>query len=161
MPNISVLCQEFQRLYRTKRTGHKGKCWFTPNWGRLLLPARGHTSLKCIVNPGATCTNQWVITKDRHTWNFLRHFQHPVKWYSFSWSWRAKHTQLITEEYLRTLKNQCSPFKVPNFHSPFQLILLELYSSYKYQKDCSLSLRRNVLSWSITLEYKNQSFLML
>lgn len=136
MPNISGLCQEFQVHYRTKRTGHTGNYWFTPNWERLFLLVRGHTSVKCIVNQKATCTNQWVISEDRYTcgwkhlnfisthWNFLRHFQPLVNRHGFSW--RAKHTQLIIEEKQIKLNNQCSTFKVPYFHPPFNLILLEL-----------------------------------
>lgn len=127
MTNISVLCQEFQRLYRTRELNIKGAADIhqiekdCSSWSEVMF----HWSVLLIQGPPAPISES-VITRDKHTWNFLRHFQHPVKWHSFSWSWRAKHTQLITEEYLRTLKNQCSPVKVPNFPLPFQLILLEL-----------------------------------
>lgn len=137
MPNISRLCQELQMHYRTKSSEHIGNCADYTKL-RKAVPVRGHTSVNRIVNQVATCTHQWFITEDRYTcrwkhlnfvsshWNFLRHFQYPVNWHSFSWSWRAKCTQLITEEWPRTLKNQCSTFKVPNFHSPFQTNSLEI-----------------------------------
>ena len=87
MSNISGLCQEFQIHYKTKKNWTcKKLCWFMPNWGRLFLLVKGHTSVKCIVNWEATCTNQCIITEIRYTcgwkhlnlisthWNFLRHF---------------------------------------------------------------------------------------
>lgn len=87
MSNIQDCARSSRYIIRLKKNwSYKKLCWFMPNWGRLFLLVKGHTSVKCIVNWEATGTNQCIITEIRYTcgwkhlnlisthWNFLRHF---------------------------------------------------------------------------------------
>lgn len=97
---------------------------------KLFLPVIGHPWVERIVNQVATCMPQWVIMKytcrQKHLnfisthWNCQWHFQPPVNWHSFSWSWRAKHTVKNGRKAKHSYQPVRTAFKAPYFHSPFQ-----------------------------------------